>query len=236
MTVEFGQLAPADWSDIRSDPERYGFKAADVPTDLDVTQAISLAARSGAGSSEDAGGSSGGSSGGKRLCGFLVATLEPMQRARRQQVGGSGPDGAGNPFRGMRGGESTTSSSTSGGGGSGDADSELTAAEDDAALVLAALRAEDDVILVSEGVEVLQSTSSSSSPRKLPNLGIALQLLGIDYGGFVLLCSFCLAACYSTLRVVLAALLASHHFTQPPFKHTAQTRRVPPPGDWRQPA
>lgn len=74
VDVEYGQLTKSDWAAIRRDPERYGFKSSDLPDDVDVEQCIALAASS---RTDD---------GSRRLCAFLVATLEPMQRARRQQV------------------------------------------------------------------------------------------------------------------------------------------------------
>jgi hypothetical protein len=86
VEVEYGPLAPADWAAVRAAPAAWGFKPSDLPdASFDVTQAISLAAY----------GSGGGGGGGRQLAGVLVATLEPLQRARRQQVRGALKGGVG---------------------------------------------------------------------------------------------------------------------------------------------
>ncbi|GBF95344.1 hypothetical protein Rsub_07772 [Raphidocelis subcapitata] len=155
VEIEYGQLAAAEWAAVRGDPERYGFKAADVPAAADPSRAVALAARARRGAA------------GRHLCGVLLATSEPLGgAARRQRAAAAAAVAAGpadDPWPRARGAPAPAPApgeAAPAGEGAPASAPAPDPAQEDAAAVLAALRA---------------------AGSKAPQLGIAVQLLGVDY-------------------------------------------------------
>ncbi|KAI8475987.1 MAG: hypothetical protein J3K34DRAFT_477150 [Monoraphidium minutum] len=188
VEVEYGQLEPSEWAAVRRDPERFGFKPTDLPEGADPAQCVALAARGG------------GAAGGRRLCGFLLATLEPLQRARREQARGRARACGSGQFQLPTGGSLFATSTLIVGGSSSDgladpwgrgrgggaaAAGPLLNADEDAAAVLKALSGGEesggDGGGGGDGDGGGAEAAAAGPKQRPPKLGIAIQLLGIDY-------------------------------------------------------